>query len=52
MDDQIEFLIKREFDPEVLNSSFYTNYPEFAAKLWSGNNGSKFAHSLGFPHNF
>ena len=49
MDERIEETIKKDMDDEVLNRTFYVNYPVFARKCWSGNHVPTYADSLGFP---
>ena len=48
MDDEIEAFMKHEFEEENLDTDVVKNFPELAAKCWSGTHVSDFARSLGF----
>lgn len=49
MDEEIEKIIKEEFDDEELDFDFYAKYPGLAKKLWSGTSYPDYAIQLGFP---
>lgn len=49
MDEQIKELLLEDFDPAVLNQSFFTTFNDFALKCWKYPFISSFALSLGFP---
>jgi len=49
MDEDIIDIAQLEIAEDDLNSNFYTKFPEFALKLWSGPSYPQFARDLGFP---
>ena len=48
MDDDIKNIMEQDIDEEELNKEFVSKYPEFAKRIYAGNNYSDWARTLGF----
>ena len=48
MDDDIKNVMEQDIDEEELNKEFVSKYPEFAKRIYAGNNYSDWARTLGF----
>ena len=48
LDEDIKKVVEQDIDEDELNENFVTNYPAFAKRIYSGNNYSDWARTLGF----